>query len=442
MARPVRRRAQGTGSVRQLASGRWQARYRTDDDRLTAAPQTFDTKMDASAWLADYDGQTIVKERQQTLRLGEYADQWLAARELRPRTRVEYRRHLDSTILPTLRDVRLTNLSPDRVRTWYGTLDPATPTKRSHAYVLLHGILATALADDLIDANPCRIRGAGKPRKKHQTIIATPDELVAIVEAITPRYRAMILLATWCALRFGELTELRRGDVVIERIEVADAETVARGVLRVRRGVTKTKGAVHIGDPKTPSGIRSVAIPPHLITALEDHLKTHVGPSDDALLFPARSGGNMSGSALNKVWWRARKVAGREDLTFHDLRHTGATMAAAAGATLAELMARLGHKSPAAALRYQHIVAGRDQTIADKLSEFAQSNTAAASDRWSGTRSGDAAQQDLTKVIEVHADEARPGPESGQGAVRDTAPDGHGGHAQVGGGDRDGDQVH
>lgn len=375
MARPVRRRPQGTGSVRQLPSGRWQARYRNDDDALTAAPETFDTKMDASAWLADYDGQTVVKERQQIIRLGEYADQWLAARELRPRTRVEYRRLLDGTILPTLREVRLTNLSPDRVRTWYGTLNPATPTKRSHAYLLLHAIMATAASDDLIDANPCRIRGAGKPRRKHETVIATQDELVAIVEAITPRYRAMILLAAWCALRFGELTELRRGDVVIEYSEVADAEPDALGVLRVRRGVTTTKGKVHhIGDPKTPSGIRSVAIPPHLIPALEDHLASHVGPSDDALLFPARNGGHMAGSALNKVWYRARAKAGRPDLTFHDLRHTGATMAAAAGATLAELMARLGHKSPAAAMRYQHIVSGRDQMIAGRLSEFAQSN--------------------------------------------------------------------
>jgi integrase len=61
----------------------------------------------------------------------------------------------------------------------------------------------------------------------------------------------------------------------------------------------------------------------------------------------------------------------------HDLRHTGQTLAAATGATLADLMMRLGHASPAAANRYLHAVAGRDEAIADALAVLAEHGDAA-----------------------------------------------------------------
>ncbi len=146
------------------------------------------------------------------------------------------------------------------------------------------------------------------------------------------------------------------------------------GVLHVRRGVTRTSGEVHVGDPKSDAGRRTVAIPPHLIAVLRDHLAEHVGQGGKALLFPARGGQHMAPSSLYKVWYPARAAAGRSDLRFHDLRHTGATLAAATGATLAELMARLGHSTPAAALRYQHAAADRDRAIAEALSGFASAN--------------------------------------------------------------------
>ena len=66
---------------------------------------------------------------------------------------------------------------------------------------------------------------------------------------------------------------------------------------------------------------------------------------------------------------RARSVAGRPDLRVHDLRHTGAVLAAQSGATLAWLMARIGHSTPQAALRYQHAARGRDAEIAARMSK-------------------------------------------------------------------------
>jgi len=359
-----KRRPQGAGSVRQLPSGRWQARYRQHDHTLKSAPITFDTKLDASAWLADYvEGAVIADHRRPDPTLAEYATTWLASRELKPRTRAHYRYLLDDHIEPTLGTLRLTRLSPDKVRAWYGRLDPSHPTLRAHTYGLLRTIMATALADELVTANPCRIRGAGSSKTKHQTTIATLPELEVMVAAMPERYRSMVLLAAWCGLRFGELAELRRGDVDVEG-----------RLLRISRGVARAGGKVIIGDPKSDAGRRTVSIPPHLMPTLEAHLSKHVGSAPGALVFPARHGGSMAPTSLYRVWYRARAAAGRPDLRFHDLRHTGGTLAAATGATLADLMARLGHSTPAAAMVYQHAVAGRDRDIADALSGFAVGN--------------------------------------------------------------------
>jgi integrase len=366
MARPAKRRKQGSGAVRQLPSGRWQARAAGTEGVLIPAPVTFDTKMDAAAWLADADGSTIAKTRE-VYRLTEYAELWLAGRDLKPRTREGYRQLLDQFILPPLGTVPLGNLTPARVRAWYANLNPSTPTRRAHTYSLLRAMLATALADDLVESNPCRVRGAGSAPRKRKITIATLGELDAIVTAIPAKYEAMVLLAAWCGLRFGELTELRRADLDLDRRLIA-----------VRRGVVRVDGKFVIGEPKSAAGVRDVAVPPHLVPAIRQHLNVHVGSAPTSLLFPARGGGHMTSSALNTVFFRARKSAGREDLRFHDLRHTGATLAAATGATLAELMARMGHSTAGAAIIYQHAASNRDQAIAKALSGLAQAQRTAA----------------------------------------------------------------
>ena len=117
--------------------------------------------------------------------------------------------------------------------------------------------------------------------------------------------------------------------------------------------------------------MRTVAIPPHLIPVVKVHLHDHVGMGKDALVFRAATGGHLAPSSLYRVFYPAREAAGRPDLRFHDLRHTGATLAAVSGATLAELMGRLGHSTPGAAMRYQHAAADRDQVIAAALSKLA-----------------------------------------------------------------------
>jgi len=353
------------GSLRRLPSGRWQARYTGPDGRMHAAPTTFETKGDAETWLATVrtdivrDAWSPGAAQPKKLTLAAYADRWLTARDLEARTRQHYRSLLDRHILPTLGPVPIRALTPDLIREWYSTTALDTPTLRSHAYGLLRTILGQAERDELIRSNPCHIRGAGNTKRVKKVKPASLAELETLTGAMPDRYRVMVLLAAWCAMRFGELAELRRSDV--------DTKV---GVIHVRRGVVRAAGEVIVKRPKTDSSIRDIAIPPHLLPMVEDHLRSYAEPGPSGLLFPARGGGNLAPSSLYRVFYRAREAAGRPDLRFHDLRHTGAVLAAQTGATLAELMGRLGHSTPGAALRYQHAAQERDLEIARRLSEL------------------------------------------------------------------------
>jgi len=139
----------------------------------------------------------------------------------------------------------------------------------------------------------------------------------------------------------------------------------------VERGVVRAGGGFTVTTPKSDAGFRDVAIPPHLVPAIQEHLTKHIGRDQDSLLFPAKHGKHLAPATLYRQFYKARDAADRPDLRFHRLRHSGAVLAVATGATLAELMARLGHSTPAAAMRYQHAAQGRDQEIAAKLSEIA-----------------------------------------------------------------------
>ncbi|KKF01931.1 tyrosine-type recombinase/integrase [Mycolicibacterium obuense] len=358
------------GRIRQFKSGRWQASYLGPDANLYIAPATFDAKIDAEAWLTDRRREidrelwspSSGQEERPSASFGEYAEAWLTQRGIKDRTREHYRKLLDNHILDTFREAQLRDITPLSVRRWYATTAVGTPTMRAHAYSLLRAIMQTALADDLIDANPCRITGASTARRVHKIRPATLSELAAITQAMPDAYQAFILMAAWLAMRFGELTELRRKDV-----DLVDE------VVRVRRAVVRAGDDFKVTTPKSDAGIRDISIPPHLVPVIEKHLDTHVGAGAGALLFPSVGDPqrHLAPSALYRMFYKAREAAGRPDLRVHDLRHSGAVLAASTGATLAELMGRLGHSSPQAALRYQHVAGGRDREIAALLSKIA-----------------------------------------------------------------------
>jgi integrase len=137
--------------------------------------------------------------------------------------------------------------------------------------------------------------------------------------------------------------------------------------LRVERSVRRVGGRWVVGEPKTDAGHRSVTLPAAIAAVLEDHLERHVATASNALLFATSSGGYLARSNWNATFRRAADAIGLPAVRPHELRHTGATLAAATGATTKELMRRLGHFSPAAALLYQHAADDRDAEIARAL---------------------------------------------------------------------------
>ena len=356
-----------SGSVRQRESGRWQARVRDPVTNRMISLGVFSTKADADRALAlaaadQTRGAWIDPARGKTT-LAEYADTWLRNHPtLRPRTQRLYSDLLRLHILPTIGATELGRLTPASVRAWHSALRagerPGASTV-AKAYRLLHTVLAGAVADERIVRNPCTIRGASTERAGERPV-ASVAQVYALADAVEPRFRALVLMAAFTGLRRGELLALTR-----ERIDLLH-QTVA--VVEQRHDLPD--GSLLLAPPKTEAGRRVIALPPPLADELERHLSEYVRAEPGALVFTGEKGGPLRVHVWQKHWDLARRAVGLQHLHFHDLRHVANTLAAASGATTKELMYRMGHASPAAALRYQHATRDRDAVIAVALGEL------------------------------------------------------------------------
>lgn len=369
MAAPKRKRRETFGAIRKLPSGRFQASYVGPDMKRYNAPRTFDTTGDARAWLASRRAD-IARDSWRPIKSGtvafdRYAREHIATRTntrgepLKPRTRDEYVRLLDGP-LSEFHDSTLASITPEHVRRWYSAeVKSGKVTQAGHAYRLLKSIMATALEDGYVSTNPCQIRGAAKAATGREVSPPTDAELAIILATIDARLALMVEIAAWGGLRWGELTELRRGDVLFNGDQTS---------LAITRAVTYTKSTGFVvGRPKSFAGIRTVALPTALTAPLRARLAT-LAPTDDALLFPSLRDPDthLSPGTFAQFWRPARASAGRPDMPFHALRHFGATRYAMAGATAKELMRRMGHNDVAVAMRYQHD-AGRDAELVARM---------------------------------------------------------------------------
>jgi integrase len=264
-------------------------------------------------------------------------------------TRAQYADLVNRFICPELGDATLLALSPTQVDAWHAGIARRTPSTAAKAYRLLGSIMRSAVDDQIIARSPCRLKGGGKEIAEERPT-ATVAEVAALADAAGDEHRIAVLLAAWCALRRSEILGLRRRDVDLVRATVE--------VVRTR---VKPHGGPFVEKfPKTTAGRRILALPGPLVPELSDHLDRFVGPAPGDLMFP------RGYNPLRTAWDRARREVG-VSYHLHDLRHTGLTLAAAAGATVAELMHRGGHSTPASAMRYQHASVERDRVIADAM---------------------------------------------------------------------------
>ncbi|WP_105972985.1 tyrosine-type recombinase/integrase [Streptomyces geranii] len=358
--KPQRRREFGT--VRRLASGRWQARYLGPDGERHTAPETFETRSEAQDWLnlvrADIERNHWHDPDTGTVNFEKYALRWMEERGLAPTTLDRYDGLLRLHILPAFGGKDLDEITPSSVRTWRAERLKATgATTVAKSYRLLKAILQTAVDDDLLRSNPCRIKGAGKEEADERPT-ATIEQVFDLADAMGPRWRLMVLLGAFASLRPEELAELRRHSVDIDECS-----------LRVTQASPElTNGRRVTGDPKTRAGKRTVYLPDFMLPELRRHLQWFAEKEPGGLLFVGEKGAPFRRSTFGRKWRKARtKVGMPKNFRFYDLRHTGNTLAADTGAKLKDLMVRAGQSSERAQLIYQHSTAKHQRRLAQGI---------------------------------------------------------------------------
>jgi integrase len=283
------------------------------------------------------------------LTFGEWSATWFQEgqrrRNWKPATVIRYRR-----VLELLDDYfgarRLDTIRPRDVAGYIRErLDGFAPKYVNLQVTVLHDVLKTAVAEELIAANPAA--GVERPRvPRNRWRILEPREVPAVAKAFTDeRARRVFLTLTLTGLRRSELTSLRW------------------------RHLDMLEGTLRVEESKSEEGERLVALPPTLARALADHYAGSAYRGDDDFVFahPQR------GSRLDADWYAERfqaalAAAGIEGRirSFHDMRHTALTNLAATGASPIAIMATAGHRSMQTTNQYLHLagVVFRDDATA------------------------------------------------------------------------------
>jgi integrase len=364
MARQRRR----FGTIRRLPSKRYQVRYVGPDGIAHLGPRTFLAKADAERFLQGieieiHDGTWVspsekAKMASAVRRFKEFAldhielQTSLKGQPLEKSTKALYERLL-MLHLRDFHDVPLVEISKQDVDRWWAkTVPTGKTTTAGKAYTLMFSVMKRAVSDGIIPVNPCKIVGARSASTGKRVGSPNVDELWLIAENIDQRFRFLILISGYCALRFSEAVALRKKDIrpvfvdgVLHHFEV-----------HITRAIKKAKGELYVGAPKSASGTRTIPIPEWLTIEVRDWLDDIHG-SDEALLFRSGDGNSwLRHDVFIKHWNRtlAKCDLMGKGLTPHSLRHFGGTAFTTAGATIPNLKALMGSSSMNSIQRYLH----------------------------------------------------------------------------------------
>lgn len=356
------------GTVERLNSGRYRARYThpLTGERFSA-PSTYTNKADANLWL---NSQELIIQRgtwrdvrvlQDTVE--SYGVNWINQRGLKKGTREDYLAVWILHVTPYLGQIRLQDLTPDKVRTWHTNRLQAGAGKHSvaYAYRVLKAVCNTAIREQLITFNPCQVVGASKPNSERRAPL-TGEQVLALSEAVTPRYKALVLFLALTGLRIGEATALTTDDLVLDG--ESPSVTVRRRVKPNRAG-----GGFDFDTPKTRAGFRTIQLPKYLVPILQQHIESYVSDNSGGLVFATKLGNPAVGAGSDEISDTLTRIGLRGNST-HDLRHTNATITIELGAPAEQLRERLGHSSSQSTAIYTHGTQRGDKAIADNLSDY------------------------------------------------------------------------
>lgn len=371
----IRRRVTNTnGEPYRDGRPRYEARVRGPDSRM--ATRTFTTFKAAQGWERDkfvekdHGGWIALSGGRITFQ--EFATEWLeSAVDLAPSSRRIYDSNLRLHIFPMLGGYKLGAITPEACDRWLATIRRKrgrrgimAPASVHQAYRTLHRVLGVATRTRRIARNPLDAVEPPKGGSDLEMRFIEHGEVARLADAVGDRYKAFVLVAAYCGLRWGELRGLRQRDVDLNNRTI----TVTHQLLDLRGG------GWELAPLKTRKSRRSTAIPPHVAAILEEHLWMGFSqPGADGLVFSSPEGEHLRHENFRKrVWAPATEVAGVAPLRIHDLRHTCATLAIAAGADILVLQRMLGHASAAMTLdRYGHLMPGQADSVAQRLSQAA-----------------------------------------------------------------------
>lgn len=359
-------------SVDRKADGAWRARWRDRDGnqraknfRLKADAVAFDTQMRADLMRGEF-----VLPSASKMTLADLADAWLEASvHLGPGSKYTYGRDLKRYILPNFGNRKIADIDRNLIQQLIvDELKILSPTSVHRHYRTLHTMFEWALRASILGINPCH--GVNPPKMPPPKVnFLTAEQVERLADEISPRYRALVLVAAFGGMRWGELIGLRRGSVDGPRITVTEQ-------LQMRDGVWMRE------TPKTLSGRRTVLLPASIGDELARHLDEFAQPGSDGLVFPNAHNEPTGHSFRSNVWQPAclkaglatRGIGTRGKMTtlgapkFHDLRHTAVALAISAGAHPKAIQQRLGHSSIGVTMNtYGHLLDAVGEEVAEGL---------------------------------------------------------------------------
>jgi integrase len=348
---------------------RYEVRLRGPDGRERS--RTFRTRKAAETYqrelLAQRDRGGWVDPKAGRISLDDWVTEWSATLvNLRPSSRRIYLDNLRLHVLPELGSVQLSKLDKTMLRAWLAQLSagPLKPATVHQVYRALRRVLASAVENDVIARNA--LDGIKPPRVETQEMrFLTPGEVATLAGAIDERYRAFVLVGAYCGLRLGEVAGLRRHRVDLLHRHVQVVEQLGRN----------EAGKWALQPLKTRASLRSITLPAVVVDELDEHLRRWAGTGREGFVFTAPDGrGHLDPDNFrSRIWTPAVATAGLAPLRIHDLRHTTASLAIAAGADVKTLQTMLGHASAVMTLDgYGHLMPGRAQDVADRLDVLAR----------------------------------------------------------------------
>ncbi len=292
------------GHIVKTSAGTFRANWRDPSGRQKA--KTFKTRREASAYLADVEGDlnrgTYLDPKVGKLKLGEYAERWLAGRHVETRTRERTLSVMRIHVLPRWNDWPLAKIEHRAVQEWVnvlsGRLAPASVAK---CFGALSMVLDSAIRARLIALNPCKgvsLPSTHKPRRAAQAL-SRADFFDRLLPAVAVQYRPLVALAAGTGLRWGECAGLAWSAVDLDH-----------NTLRVVQVVIETGGVRSIKPyPKSRAGVRTIPLPGFLAEELRA-LRAGIDPepAPTALIFTSRSGQPLLRSTFRRQVWRPALV--------------------------------------------------------------------------------------------------------------------------------------